>query len=749
MGLHYDYENLDLISVTTVTNIITFIQFAFIPLEKAKNETISSSNSNSSSPFTSIDVTPIIKVLMSPFDFIDAFFAIAVPMRVLLSAVIIIGVFNLLILSFFFPAWRLILFLTDLFLPGMAFFGTMWLREDYEAQKKVATWLAAIGWIYIIGRILIFAFKYWVDRKDSGWGSRVARHLTSIFLARITKNQDAQTLDEESGNVLNAIRKKDPALNFNDYSMVSKITDIVISIILLVALIVIQYGITWKKIIEKSYSGIQLDHILVITKYIGGAFVISFSIRLLIAIIYSVGSCAQKLVWLRRKAFQGIVILTGLVLIPVVNLVLQSTEITTTTCPYGEYYDFNTTQESFVSYFSDHPSGCIRCSNASYNDARCRKQCTHNNSYETKHSSKAMYISEEDLSATYTFPITILEIYFLFFLIQFLQKLFKNSKTIIEYLPAPTKNTEAKFASIVKKLKSTGGYVFSSYSHSRALFYFDFTQLKTFILFISSLLPVFPIDAVKENASKGITIIFIIACLGIAAINILYSPYRSSLHNFANTVSYGIGFLTSIIALIRVIHIETSSVLGTVAYLFVVIVPIVTTLVIPFCIKFDVRKRPVEYSLKNINKANRLIESEKRNKKNHDEYSDDDSELSSIDPDIVISDFDLLNLAPTHISTGIDLRQKNYEAEVRRVWTKADVAERDLEDATNELFKAADELLDATSYDSMKMILNVSTIVVSACFGWGLGAGVAHWKTESNFLNCMVEDDSFYIQKII
>jgi hypothetical protein len=354
-----------------------------------------------------------------------------------------------------------------------------------------------------------------------------------------------------------------------------------------------------------------------------------------------------------------------------------------------------------------------------------------------------MYISEADLSDTYTIPVTLLEIYFLFILIQLLQSMFKKSKAILELLPAPTKNTEAKFTSIVAKLETTGGYVFSSYTHESALFYFDFTQFKTFILFLSSLLPVIPIQSIKDNATLGISVIFIISCLFIAGYNIFYFPYKSRLHNITNTISYFIGFITSLISLLKVVKQDTSSALGTTAYLLVIIVPIVVTLVCPFFIKFDIRQRPVKYTLKDIAKKNRLIESQKKNKDDDDSESESDS--SSTDQDFSTTDFNLINVSPVHITMGLDAHQKGYEPEVKRVWGTSDVNEKDLTDATEELFKAANELLDATSYNSLKTTLNLSTIFVSICFGWGLGAGIATWKTENSYLNCQVEDERYYL----
>ena len=755
--LHYEASNLELISITSITNIITFIQFAFIPLEQVKNDT-----AEAETTFTSIDVSGVVKVLMAPFDFIDAFFKIAVPMRVLLSGVILIGFFNLLILSFFFPAWRLILFLCDIFLPGMAMMGTMWLVEDYEDQKAVASALAAVGWVYLVLRLAVFLYPIWRDRNDVGWDLRTARQLTAIFLARISKDKsvDPNTLDEMDSRMKRVVRDKDDAININDYfdesnakkSKIKRFVDIGISAVLLIVMCVLQYGVTWRKMISKQYSGIQLDQIIEITDVVGNVFVGSFAVRLLIAIIFFFEKFKKALYWMRRRAFQGIIVLTGLILIPVVNLVLQSTEISQGTCPYNQFYDFNSTDQiSFVDYFSDHPAGCTECSRAAWAISSCADVCARNNTYYAKFAAQAVYISEDDLTSIYAVPITLLEIYFLFILTQMLQTLFKQSRSIIELLPAPTLDVEAKFSSIIKKLISTGGYVFSSYTYKNSLFYFDFQQFKTFILFLSSLFPIFPETpkedgtmVIREKASLIIAIIFAIVCLAIAMFNLFVNPYRSRLHNVANTASYFTGFITSCIAVVRAINQDTPPIVGTLAYILVVVVPIVATLILPLFLNFDITKIPVEYKLTDIMRKQKKIDkakskkNKKSKKKSEEDLSDSDSSSSAADddPGFSLPEFDTLKLAPTYVQVGLEKGKRSYKEKISHVWKPCEIVEKDLQEATQKLFDVANELLDTTSYHALKIILNVSTIFVSFCAGWSLGAGVARWKTGNNYLKC-------------
>ena len=744
MGITYDWRNLELVSVTSVTNIITFIQFAFIPLEQAKNST-----AEAKTEFTSVNVTGVVQVLLAPFDFIESFFKIAVPMRVLLSAVIIIGFFNIMILSFFFPSWRMLLFLCDLLLPGMGMFGTMFIAQNYEAQKTVGGVLAAIGWVYIAIRIFTFIYPLWRNRADAGWAQRIARQITGVFIQRIdTQSKYAhEKLDNTVESLKKAIHSHDVAIDFDDYSKLRRYIDVGIAAVLLVAMIVLQYGITWKKIVSSQYSGIQLKDILDITDVVGVVFIVFFALKLLLALLFLVDKFNSRLLWMRRKAFQGIVILTGLVLLPVVNLVLQSTEVNQEACPYGEYYDFNVSnQTSFVGYFSNHPAGCTPCLDLTYSIRDCYILCTKNYTYYVKFASKAKYISETDLTAIYTVPITLLEIYFLFILTQLLQYLFKQSRGIIEALPAPTTNVEAKFSSVIERLKSTGGYIFSSYTHKRSLFYFDFQQFKTFVLFLSSLFPIFPASPneegriiIREKAPLIIGLIFTVVCLGIAFFNLFFDPYRSNLHNRANMVSYFTGFLTSLIAVIRVLYQDTPPIVGTIAYLAVIIVPIIATLVIPLFTKFDVAKRPTAYKLKDINKKQEQLRHRRRKRDESSETSSRSEELDSIDDlDFSIPSWDTLRIAPTHVQMGIDSKQKGYEKDVEEIWRKMEVREGDFVDATDELFNVADKLLDATSYGFLNFILDVSTMFVSFAAGWGLGGGVARWKTQNDYTQCSV-----------
>ena len=749
MKILYDWKNLELVSVTSITNIITFVQFAFIPLEQAKNSTL-----DAKTEFTSVNVTGVVQALLAPFDFIDAFFKIAVPMRVLLSAVIIIGFFNLMVLSFFFPSWRLVIFLCDLLLPGMGMLGAMFIVQNYEAQKSLAYILAGIGFGYIVLRLIPFLVSLWRNRQDVNWAQRVARQLTSVFLSRLrnSKGKDHTDLNNTVETLKASILSHDIAIDFYTYPRLKRIIDIVIAAILLIGMIVIQYIITWKKIVSSQYTGIQLQDILDITDVVGNVFIAFFALRLLLAILYVLNKFKERLTWMRRKAFQGIVVLTGLVLLPVVNLVLQSTEVQQEACPYNEYYDFNVTnQTSFVSYFSNHPAGCTPCSMQAYSIYSCYQVCAKNYTYYVKYAAKAKYISETDLNSIYTLPITFLEIYFLFILTQLLSFLFKKSKDIIELLPAPTMDVEAKFSSIIQRLESTGGYVFSSYTHKSSLFYFDFQQVKTFILFLSSLMPIFPESPndegeyiIRDNSSLIIGVIFAISCAGIAFYNLFINPFRSKLHNSVNTISYGFGAITSIIAIVRVVSPDTQPIIGTIAYVGVIVVPIFFTIILPLFLRFDITKRPTEYKLKDINRKQNQID-QNRHKRKGRRNNDSSSESSSLndiaqeddDRDFTEPDWNTLKIAPTHIQMGIDYKkQRHYREDVEQVWRTMEVREGDLVDATNELFAVADILLDTTSYSYLNLILDISTIWVSLCAGWGIGAGVARWKTGNDYIQC-------------
>jgi hypothetical protein len=132
-------------------------------------------------------------------------------------------------------------------------------------------------------------------------------------------------------------------------------------------------------------------------------------------------------------------------------------------------------------------------------------------------------------------------VYFLAVFLQVERYIFTQTLDILEMLPAPTQHVEAKFASLLPVLTTSAGYLFQSYHHSQALFYFTVTQVKLFVLFFASLLPIFPVQEVKNIAIYAIPWMLCAVSIIIALAQIKIIPYVSILHNIVNGVGYFIG----------------------------------------------------------------------------------------------------------------------------------------------------------------------------------------------------------------
>ncbi|EAY03460.1 hypothetical protein TVAG_412640 [Trichomonas vaginalis G3] len=739
MGIKYDWRNLELVSYTSMTNILTFIQFALVPLSKTNVR-------GNSSNFSVINFLKVNKILLRPIELIEEFNAINPPMRCLLSAVIIIAFINLMTYSFFFPTYRLLIYAADLFLPGMLLLGICWKSKDYEpVSAKVNAPFIILGLIWILVRI---AFSLWPlikNRHLFNWKNRTTRLLTAIFLERIKmsckKNIDedfVKQLDEDYERCKKLIQDREPAINWQRYPKWRKILDIAMAGVLMLIMIIL--SVSWGSIIKKSYQGINYESIVICCKVVTAVFAVFFGIRLLLAILYFFDKTAPKLVELRRLAFKGIIILTTLVIIPVCNLLLRATDLEDVFCEYNQYYYYNQSGENFIEYFMEHiGSGCQVCNWKSSYWTPCMTACRFNATLAQKAGREARYLSEFDVANSYTIPMVLIQVFFLFILIQIEFYIFKQHRTIIEFLPAPTTDLDAKFTSVVKNLHTSGGYVFESYTHKHSMFNFDFTQFKAFVLFATSVFPIFPSASVSSQAPFIITVIFTAVCALICIYNLVQNPYKSRLHNVVNTVDYLVSTITSLIACIAT-KLTINPVIGTVAYFAVFIVPFVVTFVSPFFIKFDPSMRPVKYALKDImrkQKKFRLEKNRKKKKKGEQDFDLEDSESSSgkEDPDFTVGDFDSIAICPTYIQIGRASRAKNYEPKVRKVWTKFDLKQGDLDQATKDIFDLIDEMLDSSSFIAIDNLLGFATIYSSICLGWGVGNSIALWKTDEILYN--------------
>jgi hypothetical protein len=92
--------------------------------------------------------------------------------------------------------------------------------------------------------------------------------------------------------------------------------------------------------------------------------------------------------------------------------------------------------------------------------------------------------------------------------------------------------------------------------------------------------------------------------------------------------------------------------------------------------------------------------------------------------DLVMS---LEQYMPIIVQMGIE--HKGDEAiRSKPIWNTSDVTPTLVNAATREMLNLSNRLLDCFSFNRLVSLMNVSMIFVSACLGWGLGAGTAIWK---------------------
>ena len=161
--MQYRWKELELFTIQTISNIITFIQFALSPLELISPESKTSNEQlilEINKRFSSI-----IKFFASPLNFINKYNNIIGPIRTMLSAVIVNAVIIFLYTIFFLPSWHFIIFFLDIFIPGCFLFGIVYISRKYEEKNKIAIILLIIGIVYLLIRFIFFILHYIFWRK--------------------------------------------------------------------------------------------------------------------------------------------------------------------------------------------------------------------------------------------------------------------------------------------------------------------------------------------------------------------------------------------------------------------------------------------------------------------------------------------------------------------------------------------------------------------------------------------------------
>jgi hypothetical protein len=786
--VNYPSKELELISVTTVTNIISLIQFALIPLNSAK-ETADADAAESQKlgtvqkvrNFISADMSWAAKLFNAPLEFAQRFTEIATPLRVLLFAAIMFGLLNLLIVTFFVPAWRMILFIFDLFVPGMMLFGIQWIAMDYREQKSVATVLVLLGLVYVVFRV---AWMLWpvIRRLNVMWSDKAIHQITAIFLNRITQQTRPEELDARAVAIQKKFYEMDVGLlplcqyNFDENGEPAPMIpgddkdppklpekwhkgiwiDIGFAAFLGVLCIAL-LGAGWENLISATYQGVQGNTMADIAGIITITFLVATILRIVTGLLTIFVPAYRKIaIILRRRFFQLIVVLSGITLLPILSMILRSTDTKNVSCNWLEYMDFRSNTENFLDYFMLRNATCIPCTRVSATSFDlCGQVCTYNRStapLEYQVLQDAPQVNEDDLTRIYLIPINLLEVYFLAIFVQVERQLFTHTLDLLECLPAPTQHVESKFASLLVTLQTKAGYIFTSYRHEQSLFYFTFTQVKLFVLFFASLFPIFPVEAVQAMASDLIPWMFFVVSLIFSLMQLKINPYISILHNAVNAVGYFVGAIAAMIAALAVGGTEIPPVVGTVFLVLIFVAPIVTALLVPLFTRKDDLLKPTNfddetalaYELHLVDRHERFLrkfDPEENGGKTNDTSDPEAPELSDIHGaedskrstggSLVKKGFPLANYQPIQIQMGLAdpvARKKPEMRKAKVVWPLADVDAGRAAAAAREMQWLADGVLDVNSFNSLVQLMNVSVIFVSCCLGWGLGAGIVIWK---------------------
>lgn len=809
--IQYQWRELELVSITTISNIITFIQFAIIPLDLANSENkVQEGNSfDKIEKFITLNFGAVAKLFTAPFDFIRTYSSIAAPVRTALSATIVFALIEFLYTIFFLPSWRFILLFLDLFMPAAFLFGIIFIARKYEDQKKNAIILIICGLIYLVVRLIYFISPIF-RRKGWKWYIKCANRISDVFSSRLKKDKEEDVLDAYVNETHKQVDMREHSLQFDKihFSFKTRLIDTAISFVIwLILLIFLIMG--WQKVLEKTYKGKQLSDLVSLCKIITLTLFIGMCLRLLISCAWLARPMEDKIFNIFKKlkgiAYKGMLFLTGIVLLPILKMVLSASATTEVKCNWYQYYDFRSNTDSFLQYFMARKSiGCVNCSKYSANHVSpCNSIC-----YYEPEQFPLLYkvlidsghISETELTDVFLIPTVLLEIFYLAIFIQLLRQIYCTTLDILTFLPGPTKNVECKFQTLIYTLTTSGVATFRSYRYKSALYYFTFTQSKLFVLFLTSLLTVIPIDILKENSQRIIPWIYFLANIIISASQMFSSPYVSILHNIINFVSYLVSGIASLVVGLHVCEIiKMPSVLGNLLFIIIIIAPIATALITPFFARRDKFLVPTQYDLVKIvdwdSKLNKNLR-RKRDKaralqrKREKIRSRSDDEDDGLDDDILYQDeessvsisyfnkakkkkdqerphdqlvgrFNLIKLAPIEVQEGIKYTpaevngeevsdNENFRDTAREIWPKVDIEEENFDRTKNEMLDSSNKLIDCIAYNNLMRLLNLSIIISSACLGWCLSSGIVQWQrvlgpdSEKYYLRCNAFNNGTY-----
>ena len=204
--MKYRWKELELLSLQTLTNIITYIQFSFTPIE-----TIFKSITNVSQKNQVLSkIESFFKIFNSPIEFIHQYNQIIPTIRTSISTIVVFSAIIFLFSIFFYPSWKIVLFFFDLFIPALFSFGIVFIIKKYNDYLKTSCIFIIIGSIYFLIRFISFIYPLF-SRKNYKWHIKCSHLITSVFLSRLKKDKN----DKELDSITHQIHSK---INQNEYS---------------------------------------------------------------------------------------------------------------------------------------------------------------------------------------------------------------------------------------------------------------------------------------------------------------------------------------------------------------------------------------------------------------------------------------------------------------------------------------------------------------------------------------------------
>ncbi|KAK8841771.1 hypothetical protein M9Y10_026720 [Tritrichomonas musculus] len=765
----YRWKELDLFTIQTLSNIITFLQFALSPLELISSEAKVSDQNLITLLNTRLD--SFVHFISAPLDLIRKYNNLIGPIRALLSAVLFNAIIIFLYAIFFLPSWRFLVFFLDIFIPCCFLFGIIFMWRKYETQKRISIIFIIIGTFYFLIRITLFVIQYFKHKKKK-WHINLANRISSVFLSRLKKDHDFQ--DEVTDEILYEIDQDTIYIQFDEFHFPYKkrlIDFFTTFLIWLLLLLLIIFG--FKKILKNSYNGQNLEDMSLVINMTIYAIFFGMSIRLIINVIWLIKPFERKVFkifqFLHWIAYKGMYFLAGVSLIPLLGIALKASTTASHGCEYQYYFDTKSNADSFLSYFTKKESYCEKCTISSIeSDPSCQKACSLDYDanaffYNFVIDSSVYFSTFQEL---YFIPIFIFNLFYLSFFILGLRIIYKKAMEVLVILPAPTSSIECKFQTLINTLNSSPLSLFRSYRYENAFYSLSFSEAKLFIYFWTNFTfcGILPIPYIYDPIILCFIVSF--ASFFISESQFFSSPYISNLHNIVNFFSYLIAGVSSLFVGLHVSYLFVMPQQLSMFFLIIVIItPILTALVTPFFIKKDPLLVPTKFDLLKIErwdkKLNQLIDFRKQQMKakkykrkifrsedeeNYIDDDDDDDKISVLEePSVSISfyqndkfqrdrnysvnNFDLLKLAPIKVQEMLNnSKETEFKECIEKLWPKININDECFDKAAKEMIHSSNLLIDCIFYKNLIRLFNFFLIFSSACLGWCLASGIERWQ---------------------